>query len=75
LFHPCWCEYTVSVSGNSGSGTVPAQHLTDNPTLAQLLLRTYTPGDVIDDAVCFSEDDGLVFTVRPSLIEYFKVNH
>lgn len=63
---------TLEVESNAGSGILPAQHLTDSPTLAQLLLSTYRPGDVIDGAFCFSDADGLVFTLRPSLIEYFK---
>jgi hypothetical protein len=61
--------------GNAGSGILPAQHLTDSPTLAQLLLSTYMPGDVIIGAFCFSDADGLVFTLRPSLIEYFKASY
>jgi len=60
--------------GRAGSGILPAQHLTDSPTLALLLLSTYSPGDVIDGAFCFSDAGGLVFTLRPSLIEHFKAS-
>ncbi|KAJ9583610.1 hypothetical protein L9F63_022054, partial [Diploptera punctata] len=62
----------VDVEGEDKSGVIPAQHLTDNPSLANLLLKTYTAGDVIVDAYCFSKKEENIFTLRPTLIEYFQ---
>ncbi|XP_069678974.1 rRNA biogenesis protein RRP5 isoform X2 [Periplaneta americana] len=65
-------DYVLQVQSDSESGIIPAQHLTDNPLLASLLLKTYVPGTIIESAFCFRDTIPPIFTLRPSLINYFQ---
>ncbi|XP_067012114.2 protein RRP5 homolog [Anabrus simplex] len=62
----------VQVCNSSERGIIPAQHLTDHPSLSKLLLATYKEGDILSSAYCFSVHDKLVFSVQNSVAQFFQ---
>lgn len=63
-------ELTTAAGGRAW---IPAQHLTDFPTLASFAVSRYRPGDVIDQVLlCAASKLQTIGSLRPSLIEYVR---
>ena len=60
----------VEVSEQKLKAFIPVNHLTDHVSLADQLLNTYKPGDVISKAMCFEKDVVPILTLKPSVMNF-----
>ncbi|PSN36926.1 hypothetical protein C0J52_13906 [Blattella germanica] len=64
--------YVGQLVSEYGTGKIPAQHLTNNSQMASLLLNTYSPEDVIENAYCLQSQHPPTFTLQPAFQKYFQ---
>ena len=53
---------------------LPKEHLTDNISMADLLLASYNVGDNIERAVCFERDVMPIMTIKPIILQEVEEN-
>ena len=53
---------------------IPKEHLTDHPSMADLLLASYKVGDSIEQAICFERDVIPIMTLKPIILNDIQEN-
>ena len=53
---------------------IPKEHLTDHPSMADLLLASYKVGDSIEQAICFERDVVPIMTLKPIILNDIQEN-